>query len=119
MNAVAHGAFPSGRRAKDKAMTAKGLAVLSMAGAVLALCACATPEEPAQVSPAAPPSSAPSIASPGSAVVSPQGPASQPAKAAASAKSPHRQYLDQRSGRYYYFDQTTHRYYWEDGTPRY
>jgi hypothetical protein len=100
-------------------MTAKGLAVLSMAGAVLALCACATPEEPAQVSPASPQSTAPQVAVPGPGAAAPQGPSAQTAKPGTNAKAPHRQYLDQRTGRYYYFDQTSHRYYWEDGTPRY
>jgi hypothetical protein len=105
---------------EDRMMTAKGLVVLSLAGAMLALGACATPEEPAQVSPAAPRSTAPGVPLPGPASPSPQAPAAQTPKAAqATAKPPHRQYLDQRTGRYYYFDQTSHRYYWEDGSPRY
>jgi len=101
-------------------MTARGITALALAGSVLALSACATPEPPAAVSPATPPSTAPQVAPPAPAVVSPQAPPSQtPKTVSPAAKSPHRQYLDQRTGRYYYFDQTAHRYYWEDGTPRY
>jgi hypothetical protein len=119
MNAIARGPFPCGPR-KDETMTAKRLAALFAAGAVLALGACATPEPPALVT-LPPPPPPPHAAPPGPSRVAPPAPISQPVRptTAANAKPPHRQYLDQRSGRYYYFDPTTHRYLWEDGTPRY
>ena len=101
-------------------MTARGFAALALTGAALALSACATPEPPASVSPATPPSTAPQVVPPGPAAAGPLAPSTKTSKPATAAlKSPHRQYLDQRTGRYYYFDQTAHRYFWEDGTPRY
>ena len=98
-------------------MMTRGLAAFLLAGAVLALSACATPEPLAPVTPPPPPY----IAPPGPRVVTPPPPAPPGVKpvTTANAKPPHRQYLDQRTGKYYYFDPTSHRYFWEDGTPRY
>jgi len=101
-------------------MTANGFAALGVMGAVLALGACATPEDLAPTSQAAPPTTAPQVGPLRPAYAPPQpAQAAKPAGAILAAKSPHRQYLDQRTGKYYYFDQTAHRYFWEDGTPRY
>jgi hypothetical protein len=101
-------------------MTAKGIAGLGAALAVLTLSACASPEEPAATSPALPPQVAPQVSAPRPQTAAPTAapPASRPS-ATVAPKDPHKAYLDQRTGRHYYFDQTTHRYYWDDGTPRY
>jgi len=122
MNAVAGWVFPQAgaRDERTKTMTAKGFAGLRAALVLLALSACASPEEPAATSPALPPQSAPQVYAPLPQAVAPTAapPASKPS-ATVAPKDPRKAYLDQRTGRHYYFDQTTHRYYWDDGTPRY